>query len=799
VKRVSGLELPLEIAVDARVKSRLTIHGFSMVRNEADVMDAFIHQAAVLFDHFTLIDVSSTDGTEAMLANATARHDNLTVLTCRIKERYQAAMMNFLARQSLRRGADWMFFLDADEFLPVESRSELDTYLSGFGGEVLSMPWINLVPESYSDFNSFDPAQRFHWTGRVSSLCKIAVSSLYFYNNPDAYIAEGNHTIRPSMQSQPASAIIGLPLLHVPVRSRERLRYRMTNNLRLMRSKHNLSPGEGSHVLAILGLIENVESSAGYLNAIAADYGRDDTKLEAIDPSALDWPVRRLPGYLRDAQTGMSDLARNIGATLAADAEVAWHEPGFVRNAPVKATIEGGELRIVAQPMSGHAQPRYEAFAPLAPVNPAVAPQLGPIMLPDLLSKALETSLLPIKFSTFSAWSRLIPVLFAIFAIARPRRYVELGVHNGMSFFAGCQVAGYLETDTECVAVDSWIGDPHASFHDSSVFEEFKKNLASDYPDAWFIQGMFSHARDCFEPESIDLLHIDGYHTYEAVKEDFDTWLSKMSDTGIIIFHDINVHERNFGVWQFWRELRERYLALSFMHSHGLGVLYVGRQDNAFAAIFRWLIDNPAYAAVAQKYFEILGENAVDHRAKADEAGRAQDLLEEKDRKIAELLSYLAHRDETIRAKADEAGRAQDLLEEKDRKIAELLSYLAHRDDTIRAKADEARRAQDLLEEKDRKIGELLGYPDHRDETIRRPREEQDTVVGGLLQVPFDPEFGTRDEYLRMVAKALRLLLHRIKLKRPFLWPFPTRLSRLYRQRKMTKFMLCSIDGRVGR
>src|SRR5262249_39793712 len=116
------------------------------------------------------------------------------------------------------------------------------------------------------------------------------------------------------------------------------------------------------------------------------------------------------------------------------------------------------------------------------------------------------------------------------------------------------------------------------------------------------------------------------------------------------IFHDINVNERNFGVWQFWRELRERYLALSFMHSHGLGVLYVGRQENAIATIFRWLAGNPAYFAVAQKYFEVLGENAIDYKTKTDETRQAQETSKVKDGKIKEFTGYLAHRDNTIRS-----------------------------------------------------------------------------------------------------------------------------------------------------
>ena len=107
------------------------------------------------------------------------------------------------------------------------------------------------------------------------------------------------------------------------------------------------------------------------------------------------------------------------------------------------------------------------------------------------------------------------------------------------------------------------------------------------------------------------------------------------------------MHERSFGVWQLWQELCDRHISLSFMHSHGLGLLYVGRQDSAIASGFLWLNKNPAYFAVVQKYFEVLGENSIDYKTKSDDALRLKEISGEKvtdrkkDRKIEELTTYI--------------------------------------------------------------------------------------------------------------------------------------------------------------
>lgn len=176
-----------------------------------------------------------------------------------------------------------------------------------------------------------------------------------------------------------------------------------------------------------------------------------------------------------------------------------------------------------------------------------------------------------------SAWLEHGPFAFWLIDQIRPRTFVELGTHNGFSYFCACQAVQRLGLATACYALDSWEGDDHAGFYGGDVYAGVAATNTAHYAGfSTLMRGLFSESVSYFPDGSVDLLHIDGRHGYEDVLEDYESWLPKLSDRAVVLFHDINVRERNFGVWQLWHRLREQHPSFEFLHSHGLGILAVG-------------------------------------------------------------------------------------------------------------------------------------------------------------------------------------------------------------------------------
>jgi hypothetical protein len=216
---------------------------------------------------------------------------------------------------------------------------------------------------------------------------------------------------------------------------------------------------------------------------------------------------------------------------------------------------------------------------------------------------------LPERMQKKSSWTEHVPLAMLLVEMLQPGVLVELGTQRGVSYCAFCQAVQEAQLATRCYAVDTWVGDVHATHYKESVFqdlsehhrqyESFSKLLRMTFDEA------LQHVPDC----SVDLLHIDGLHFYDAVKKDYETWCPKLSDRAVVLFHDTTETQRDFGVHRLWAELSPNFPSFNFEHGHGLGILAVGpEQPTAFLDFLRTANAKPA---ATRALFASLGRRVI--------------------------------------------------------------------------------------------------------------------------------------------------------------------------------------------
>lgn len=174
----------------------------------------------------------------------------------------------------------------------------------------------------------------------------------------------------------------------------------------------------------------------------------------------------------------------------------------------------------------------------------------------------------------FNNWLGHLPFARDLIGSLRPASIVELGTHYGESYFGFCQAVVESDGQCACYAVDTWKGDEHAGFYGEDVFADVKEYNNKYYRSfSKLLRLTFDEAAARFENGSLDMLHIDGLHTYNAVARDVHTWFPKIRPGGVMLLHDIEVRGKGFEVWRLWEELEAEFPTFAFSHNSGLGVL----------------------------------------------------------------------------------------------------------------------------------------------------------------------------------------------------------------------------------
>ncbi len=176
-----------------------------------------------------------------------------------------------------------------------------------------------------------------------------------------------------------------------------------------------------------------------------------------------------------------------------------------------------------------------------------------------------------------SAWEGHRYFIYDLIRNLKPTQIVELGTYKGGSLFSMAQAIKDGKMKCQLVGVDTWEGDKHTGFYGPDIFKNVKNISKKVYNEVSIklVKQSFDIGSQRIDNKSVDILHIDGLHTYKAVKHDFDRWVSKVKTNGIVLFHDTQETKGDFEVYRLWNELKKKHPYFDFFHSHGLGLIFL--------------------------------------------------------------------------------------------------------------------------------------------------------------------------------------------------------------------------------
>jgi hypothetical protein len=215
----------------------------SMIRDEADILPAFLRHIDTVFDIGILFDHRSSDGSSDAMRNFCDGRENWCYFFLDFAGRHQSQVSTLGLKQAFARGADAVFFLDADEFVILTTCAEIKTLVRQLNVKraVGALRWIPCYPQTFAA-SSFDPVSPVWVAKSPADVRKVVIPrSLYEHAGSDLTIAEGNHFVFWDGVWHAPKLDIGF-LYHLPVRSRQQIIRKgligAVSNLAKMNSMH---------------------------------------------------------------------------------------------------------------------------------------------------------------------------------------------------------------------------------------------------------------------------------------------------------------------------------------------------------------------------------------------------------------------------------------------------------------------------------------------------------------------------------------------------------------------------------
>ncbi len=287
----------------------MRLYGLARVKNEGDVIEEFVRHNLRYLDGLTVVDNVSLDGTTAVLDNLRAEGLPLRVLhDATLPKRNFERVTSAVRRCASEELWDFLFLLDADEFIASRGRAELEASLAtvppGANG---SVPWSTYVPTVSDPCDDPQVLRRIRHRLRDEPPADYqkCVLSRRFAETDGVAIGQGNHGASNSCGNAVAHRLPDVRLAHFPVRSVQQLQTKVLLGWGAYLALDGAQPDWGWHQRRLFEQIEaGVQWTAGDLHDLAVRYVDDGTAMHT--PALTLDPLPPVAQRYGDASLGSS-------------------------------------------------------------------------------------------------------------------------------------------------------------------------------------------------------------------------------------------------------------------------------------------------------------------------------------------------------------------------------------------------------------------------------------------------------------------------------------------------------------
>lgn len=202
----------------------MKIITISWIRNESDILEAFVRHHSVFAHRMVIVDHRSQDNSREILERLKGEELPLDIRYDDRLGHFQAQVLTEIVREVTERDdPDWILPLDADEFLVTLDTRGIEKTLGDESQDMmLSIPWRTYVPLP-SDLMK-EPHVLRRITHRKATenptWRKVILPRMVLRNTHGLTLAQGNHAAENSSGSMiPMQESTRLALAHFPVRS----------------------------------------------------------------------------------------------------------------------------------------------------------------------------------------------------------------------------------------------------------------------------------------------------------------------------------------------------------------------------------------------------------------------------------------------------------------------------------------------------------------------------------------------------------------------------------------------------